>query len=654
MSSADSISFPCPSCQNKLAAPLDMAGQTVECPHCGQALRLPEAPKPNVIRRAPAATGPLRRTGRTGPTRPTINPKAKKRDARPLVFFLLLLLAGGGVWFWQRRQPPPAAGTASTPAMPGSLVLPSAAGPARAAAPAAANVQSARVTAFQWGGVGKDTTADLVARGDGRLVLAGMIADRGAIPAAAKAVHDLIDRNGAPPFAFVAELSADGQELNWISVFGGGLLEPKRLALGPDGSIALGGKALDRLKAMRLPDMGDFAGRNAVVLSITADGSKVDWVRAGGPNQSEVTGLAVDAHGRVIWTAGTMGARQGAYVLRRAADGGEAPFTARGDRSWCIDLHDNTEDLLAPGQFWAYYRKSRDAPDQYYDYDGPGGWAGVRFSVHGMRQGGQVIVLPDGDYVVSATMQYDFQVKGDKRYPAFDLFLARYSDEGALRWSTNLYQPNDSIHTPDQKAVDLAYNPVNGDVYVLAMQHGSNVYRFKGDLYGDTGNLMIRWIGQVDAGSGALKAGKYFMESYQGKYDAKGRPQAPPYPKLAGNGWNRVAVDGAGRILVSGNAGAKAWTSPDAWKTWPNEQSGGGNAALCVLSPGLDATLYASMIRGTQGGQASAEGLAVTDAGVWVAGHNRGPGFATPDRPAWSLANPAGESDIAVARFRFE
>jgi hypothetical protein len=633
-----------------------MAGQTVECPQCGQSLRLPDAPATPVIRRAPAAKGPLRRTGRTSPTSPTHKSKPKKRDPRPLVFLLLLLLAAGGGWFWwHRRAPAPAAAQGpQAPAAPGALVLASAAGPARPAAAAATEVQAARVTAFQWGGVGKDSTADLAARGDGRLVLTGLIADRSSIPAAAKTVHDLIDRNGTGPFAFVAELSADGQDLNWFSVFGGGLIEPKRLALGPDGSIAVGGKALDRLKAMKMPGLGEFTGQNAVVAKIAADGSKVEWMRAGAPNQSDVTGIAVDAQGRVAWTAGTLGAQQGAYVMRRAADGGEAPFTARGDRSWCIDLHHNTEDLLAPGQFWAFYRKSREAPDQYYDYDGPSGWAGVRYSVHGMRQGGQVIVLPDGDYVVSATMQYDFQLKGDKRYPAFDLFLARYSGEGALRWSTNLYQPNDSVHVPDQKAADLAYNPVNGDVYVLAMQHGSNVYRFKGDLYGDTGNLMIRWIGQVDAATGNVKAGRYFMDSYQGKYDAAGRPQAPPYPKLAGNSLNRVAVDGAGRILVAGNAGAKAWTSPQAWKAWPNEQSGGGNAALYVLSPGLDAIPYASMILGSQGGQASAEGLAVTDAGVWVAGHNRGPGFATPDRPAWSLPEPAGESDIALARFRFE
>jgi hypothetical protein len=102
------------------------------------------------------------------------------------VFLLLLLLAAGGGWFWwHRRAPAPAAAQGpQAPAAPGALVLASAAGPARPAAAAATEVQAARVTAFQWGGVGKDSTADLAARGDGRLVLTGLIADRSSIPAA--------------------------------------------------------------------------------------------------------------------------------------------------------------------------------------------------------------------------------------------------------------------------------------------------------------------------------------------------------------------------------------------------------------------------------------------------------------------------------------
>lgn len=531
--------------------------------------------------------------------------------------------------------------------------------PARAALPPgpagdpSAPLGAARVLAFQWGGPGDDGISDIAARPDGRLVIVGRLASEQSVPASAGSPRRLLDNQPGASRAFVAEISADGARLNWVSLFGDGLLEPRRVALAPDGSIYLGGKAGARLASVAGPDAGNFSRTSAAIVRIAADGSRVLWVRAGGPNQDAVTGLAVDARGRVVWTAGTRGRGEAAYVLRLNPDGSASTFDARpAGRTWAIDLHHTAEDLNAPDQFWAFYKKSHASPEGF-DYDGPGGWAPVRFSIHGIRQGGQVVVLPNGDLIISGTMQYDFSIQGQRTEPGFDLLLARYTADGRLVWSTNLYQSGDSVHTPDQKAEDLAYSPATDDVYLLAKQHGSNVYRLKGDLIGDTGNLMISWIGRVDARSGALKAGYYFHHSRNSGYDDRGIARPPPYPKLAGNDLNRVAVDARGRVYVSGNASAKAWTTPGAWRDWPAAQNGGGNAAFYVFPPDLRGPLYATMIRGSQGDKSVSSGLALTAAGAWVGGANAGPGFPTAERPAWSAAEPAGGWDAALARFAF-
>jgi hypothetical protein len=158
-----------------------------------------------------------------------------------------------------------------------------------------------------------------------------------------------------------------------------------------------------------------------------------------------------------------------AYVLRCNADGSDSKFPARGARDWAIDFHLSTDNFMQPGQIGAFYALSRTG--EGHDYDGPGPYGPVRYSVHGFRGGGHVVILPDGDIVVSGALYYDYRL-GGKSNPAFDLILARFSPEGALKWSTNLYQPNDSVHIPDQKDRDLIYNPFNGDIYVLAVQHG--------------------------------------------------------------------------------------------------------------------------------------------------------------------------------------
>lgn len=40
------IAFSCPQCEQPLEAPQDMAGETIECPACGQSIQIPAAAAP--------------------------------------------------------------------------------------------------------------------------------------------------------------------------------------------------------------------------------------------------------------------------------------------------------------------------------------------------------------------------------------------------------------------------------------------------------------------------------------------------------------------------------------------------------------------------------------------------------------------------------
>ena len=663
--SHSAFTFSCPSCNAVLESDAEFAGNVIECPECGAPMRIPEpppAPEPNgkrtvVIRNSPRAPAisplPPRSLGAAR------RPAAKKPSGGGGIKILLMLLIFGiaGYAGWLLFFAPPETVSAGGLPVPGGLSTDTFRAPMGARnsggpglLPVANadrwNLQgTANVTAFQWGSSGRDQISDIAVRPNGNLILAGIMASRDAVPAQARARHTLLDAGGTQNFGYLAELTPNGQEMLWFSTFGGDTIDPRRIALASDGSIYLGGRALSRLRGLR-GVQGDFQGREAVVARISADGSRVLWTQEGGPNSGPVTGIAVDAQDRLLFAAGTRGRGQAAYVMRRNPDGSSSDF--RGEFAIRFDVR--TDEFKAPGQIGAFYELGSSGDG--YDYDGPGGWGPVRFWIAGIREGGQIVVLPDGDFVVTGTLQYDFRELGKRRFPAFDLIVARFRPDGRLVWSTALYQEGDSIHTPDQKAKDLVLNPVNGDLYVLAIQHGSKVYRFKGDLYGNTGNLMITWIGQVDTQTGALRNGWYWMNSRQGNYTAAGRPLSPPYPSLSGNDPHRIRVDNQGRIYFVGRAAPRAWTTPNAWRDWPSDQSGGGNAALTVLTPDLSQILYATMIRGTGQDASSARALAVTDTGVWVGGTNGTPGLPAGPQPPWARPQP-GDRDKMLVNFQF-
>ena len=520
----------------------------------------------------------------------------------------------------------------------------------------------ADVLATHFGGSDADQITDLAGTAEGGIVVCGLLGSADGLPKGLSPTRFLADKIGQG-HGFVGKLSADMKTWVYFSVFPPDTFQPNRLAVAPDGSVALAGKQLSQLPGYR-PDL-DWSKSEAAIAKVSADGKKLEWINPGGPNQAEATGLAVDGTGRVYWTAGTRGAGMAAYLLRYKPDGSEyAKWSHEESRGWCVGLDKDDKQLNEPGQFWHYYKKGwlENDKDGFHDYDGPGGWAPVKFWVKGIRQGGQVIVLPDGDIVVTGTMQYDFQVKGKRGFPAFDLLVARYSPTGKLRWSTNCYQPNDSVHTPDQKAADLIYDSVSGDIFVSAWQHGSNQYRFLGKLVGDTGNLSIFWVGRIDGKLGTLKAG-WYLHNPQPKgnfsgWASNGIPKG--WPKLSGNSITRLASDAKGRIYVTGQGATITWTTPNAHQDWPG-QSWGRYGMLYVLSPYLDRVHYASVFRGTQknrdggiAGSSKFSGLAVTKDGVILGGWADSPGFDHGPQPAWAGKSLIDNNkDAALVRIKW-
>ncbi|MCX7819618.1 MAG: hypothetical protein N2652_10515 [Kiritimatiellae bacterium] len=502
-----------------------------------------------------------------------------------------------------------------------------------------------------------DEIVDLAAAPGAALWLVGRLQNSDAAPSASKTTRHG-DLRG--PCTFAMKIRADLSAVDAVALWPTGVFVVSRCAALPDGGAILAGW-LGPEGAERWPSAKSEKTRTAL-LRLSPAGDRVLWAIAGGPNQSEITGLAITPDGRnFCWTAGTVGRGMGAYVIRGDVESGRTlPFEGTGE--WAIGLHPDANWLNQPGQYMAFYQKGRSSP---FDYDGPEGWAPVRFWPHGFRSDGHVAVLPDGDLVLAHTMQYDFQIQGAKREPGFDLLVARLARDGRPKWSVNAYQPGDSVHTPDQKAQDIRLNPVTGEILVAAWQHGSNVYRLIGDLIGDSGNISVPWIGRFDAATGRVLAGWYFhCIRERGEFDAQGRPQR--WPKLSGARIARLAVDHTGRIWAAATGGRYAFTTPDAAQAWPRGADGqplwGQFGVLLALSPDLARLEYATLVRGNAAdrGDGNAAGgselnaITTAENAILAGGYVGDDGFPTEDAPQWSRKVSGDRRDCALVRVVLE
>jgi hypothetical protein len=502
------------------------------------------------------------------------------------------------------------------------------------------------VTRFLIGGPGDDSVDCVIATENGDLLIAGVVAAAGNLPQAAS-MHQPLGPLDGTDLPFLARISGDLQTLHWVSALPGGSLKAQQLALGPDGAIFLGGS-----RGKNLHDLAAKAGRQVVdnwarssiaIVKFASDGSQVDWISPGGPNQknSKVTGLVVDEQGRASFLAHPDGRGKAAYCLRLQPNGDH--FADWDTAGWAISLHHKEKQLLEPGQFGAFYQTVN-----HTDLDGPEGWREIHFKLYSIRQTGQVLLLDDGGVVLAGTLAYDFKEEGKKWFPAFDYFLARYDATGKLLWSTNLYADGDSVHTPDQKPQCLSIDTATGDLLVGVKQHGSNQYRLAGELKGDTGNMLISWIGRVDLATGALKHGWYWhVQKYPGsvKYDQRGMP-THGWPSLAGNRMTGLANDAEGRVWFAGGAPHESYTSADAYAPWPADRRD-GQPYLAALDPSFKGMVYATTFAGTSGGGA-AEALAMLDTGIALAGRFTGTGFSDGTVPSFGHADSQDQDGCLI------
>ena len=505
--------------------------------------------------------------------------------------------------------------------------------------------RAATVSTFQFPHSGRDVFTDMAVRSDGRLVAVGTLHTSAGLPSGAFPIRQLIDGAGSRNFGFIAEFSPDGRTLHWLGLFGGDLLEPSHIRVAPDGSLILGARALTRL-----PLTGAVpSGTRAVLLNVRFDGMRVEWVHPAPPAYTGISDVLVDREGRVVWMGATRDDSR-SLQLHRLRLGGDPDPIPGAERSGGFALALDTSAFRRDGHAGAFYHRSSNKTDGY-DYDGPGGVPPVSFHVRGIQSGGALLELPGGDIVVGGTLRHTYRIKDQRRKETTDLFLARLTSSGDVRWSTNLYREGDSVHAPAQEMVDLAFNPATSEILVLAHQRGTRPYRLAGSLKGKGESARISWVGRVTPGRGELQHG-WYLHCTEATYGPSGFPAFSSTPMLADSHLRRIAVDRAGRIYLGGKTGPRPWTSPQAWRAWPETTSRGELPALIVFNSRLDHYLYSSILSADPLPSATGfPSLVLNHLGVWLGGHTSGKDW--PPGPASNWSQPDSSSDVNLGLVNF-
>lgn len=509
-----------------------------------------------------------------------------------------------------------------------------------------------------FGSSGLDHSGGMTVAPDGDLIFVGAVHQGVELPGNADRIRFLGEESDGDHRGFVARYTPDGSELRWLALFPPETFVPSVVAADED-VIALGG---DPLTAMRthFPTI-DSQYQRGVVVVLSGDGREVIAARGGPPNtphgirmrdgehrgyQAGITGI--DIHeGLVYVTGSTSGQGQGAYIVRYEAqtlDGIDFPDRPVEGRTWAIDLHRSAPDLQE-ALIWRYDRENENA--EFHQGD-------CRINLSGNRRGGQVIVTEyDGGTIFgSFDIQYDFNCT-NRWFPAFDAGIAAWTLDGELKWATNGL--DQMVSEPDQGPQAMAWDPVNQRLIVALWQHGSNVARLPGSLIGDTGNISIGWVGAFDPGTGEVQDAWYqhaVRQESNGSWTETGGISG--WPRNSGNNIQALAVDGLGQVIVAGTGGNQMYTTPDGLQDWPKDLWG-GHATITVLSPDLQETVYATVLRrvdleGT-GGSAPG-GIAINQAGLFVFGRTDSTTFLEiePEIGPWNTGHEEGRNTLFFAR----
>ena len=210
---------------------------------------------------------------------------------------------------------------------------------------------------------------DMTSSSDGSIYLTGFIHAESSIPKAGK-VHKLSSGKIGEFSTFAAKMSADASQIEWFAVMPEKSMDPSKIVIASNGSIYVGGQYKEGLSTLKEQhESSNYSKSKIAILKLANDGSKLEWIRTGGPNQSKLTGMCADKKGNIVWTGEPSGQMQASYVIKMDPTGTYLNWNDAGKDgkpSWTIYLHDN--DVQIKEKFTPFYTKG---DKEGYDYDGP-------------------------------------------------------------------------------------------------------------------------------------------------------------------------------------------------------------------------------------------------------------------------------------------
>jgi hypothetical protein len=383
-----------------------------------------------------------------------------------------------------------------------------------------------------------------------------------------------IDGVSQPGAAYVAFLDPTLRKLS-IAQLPATIQTAKRIRRDSTGHLIIG--AQDHLQE-------EGAMGTITILKLTPDGRKLVWSRS--LAQGALADIALMADDTVLVLPAST-----PFVTRIKADGsGTIPF-GQGD------LRLDMGNPQVQQKYWV---------DLQYAAKGYG-LKRIRYYGIGATHDGGVVVT--GDISVTAP----------GGLPDFEPYLIKFGSDGNVLWATHLCQSLPALS--DHKEPTLHVDPNTGDILIAMRQHGhfeSNLIAPEGGMIcnrqlnsgWNSGDLMIGWIGRVDAATGAVKNGTFYFSVLEGQ-EKGGKKQANTLlPR-------HITTDSSGYVYLSGVTAYKLATTKRAFQLEP---LGGSTGFLTVFDPKLSRIMYANLFASGPNTGMSPNAVAIGKLGPVVVG----------------------------------
>lgn len=443
-------------------------------------------------------------------------------------------------------------------------------------------------------------------------------------------------------------------------------------------STYLGGSKCDRGRDIAMDRMGNIYVGGYTRSADFPTTKAYDATHNGGEWDIFLSKLSSD--GRLVWST-YLGTRGGDWSWRMTAD--------RAGNAYVVGRASNADFPVPAGWDTTYNGGIGDCFVSKFSPDGELVWS-TFLGGNDLDLGYGVAVDEAGNvYVTGRTSSADFPTPGgwDKRYGGggHDAFVAKFSAEGKLLWSTylggngtdfafeiavdtreNVYVTGEthSVDFPTLGGFDTSFNGGDGDAYVAK-------FSADGQLLWSTylgGNSIEKGLGVVASSADHVYVAGRTMsadfptaggdeESFRGKGDVF-------VSKLSSDGallWSAflggssyeiaagVGVDAAGNVYVSGRTTSADFPTPGGWDITYN--GGDGDCFVSKFSSG-GALLWSTFLGG---GAREGHGLLAVDpmGNIVITGDTDSTDFPTPG--GWDTTYNGGDNfggDAFVAKFR--